>query len=208
VLTIKICSRIDEKRRSALPSTQKTIPFLVISKQLDDGSWTLIHSTNRIDEPFSLRLSSITSRGNLERQLRWQMYLQPLNVKMKSAKLIGEFTTNYLDLQESTCSQYFISFAKYITCCKTWIKVGFGIVLEYRKRQAIFTLWNSKSQKQDGQAGKVEVVHLVEEQQITFLDHIKNGLELSISIAIDFTGTTTTTRRVLQINKIMIFVTL
>lgn len=41
-------------------------------------------------------------------------------------------------------------------------------------------------------AGTMEILTMNVENQSTFLDHIKNGLQLSVTIAIDFTGSLVT----------------
>jgi Ca2+-dependent lipid-binding protein len=82
----------------------KSDPYIIISKKMDDGTWTNVHKSDVIKntlnpdwQPFSIRVASLIS-GNSERPLRFQIWDWDND---GSSDFIGEFTTSYTQLQSS-----------------------------------------------------------------------------------------------------------
>jgi len=81
----------------------KSDPYILISKMLDDGTYSQVHKTEVIKntlnpdwKQFTLRVASLTG-GKLERKLRFQVYDWDND---NSSDLIGEFETSYTQILE------------------------------------------------------------------------------------------------------------
>ena len=79
----------------------KSDPYIIISKLMEDGTWTNVHKTEVIKNtlnpdwrPFSVRVASLTG-GTPERKLRFQCYDWDSD---GSSDFIGEFEITYTEL--------------------------------------------------------------------------------------------------------------
>jgi hypothetical protein len=137
----------------------------VISKLLDDGTYSDVHKTEIIKNNlnpewklFTIRVASLTS-GNLERKLRFRVLDWDND---GSSDLIGEFETTYTELLAAA-----------------------------KNNQGSFNLVNpTKKAKKKGytNSGLLNIMSLRVEEEKTFLDYIQSGVQLHFTVAIDFTA--------------------
>jgi hypothetical protein len=82
-------------------------PYMVISKKLEDGSWTIVHKTEVIENNrnptwryFSVRMSALQRGSHLtEKALKWQVLYWSHH---GPAKLVGEFEATMPEVMERT----------------------------------------------------------------------------------------------------------
>jgi len=145
----------------------KSDPFLIISRQKNDGTWTEVATTEVVKKNLNPDWRIISGHtgsftgGNPDRRLQFKVFDHDNDGKHD---LIGGFETSFLELVELS-----------------------------KQNKATFPLINPKKKekkKNYDNSGTLNIESLLVDRVVTntFLDHVQTGTQLHFTVAIDFTA--------------------
>lgn len=170
----------------------KSDPFLIVSKQTDDGEWTQVFQTEVIKKtldpdwrPITGDVSLLTGK-NPNRKLLFQVYDHD---KDEKHDLIGQFETTLQDLKKCMSNEILphkVCLTIYLTTMSIYLS------LVSKQGSPSFKLINpKKKEKKKGyeNSGTLNLVAFqVDERNFTFVDYLQSGIQLHFTVAIDFTA--------------------
>ncbi|XP_021949427.1 copine-9 [Folsomia candida] len=140
-------------------------PYLIISKQLEDGSWTVVHKTEVLENTknpnwrfFSVRMSSLGGKHE-NTVLRWSVLYWSHH---GPPKLVGEFLTTFQQAMQAFQDG----------------KASFPLI-NLRKKEKNQSYTNS---------GLLQIQELRVDEKKTFVDYLQSGLQLQWTVVIDFSS--------------------
>lgn len=143
----------------------KSDPFLVLSRCNEDNSYTVVHKTEVIKNtlnptwrPFTVK-ARVLCNGDYDRSIKFDCY--DWDSDGSSHDLIGSFVTNLRKLTSQNLSE------NDYECI-------------HPKKKA-----KKKSYKH---SGKVSLIAAKLEEEYTFLEFVRGGMELNFTVAVDFTA--------------------